>query len=440
MKLFNNNNGKHKVRWLRFILLGGFFIKFALNFVKKDKREIIEKNFKDFYFKEKKEVEELVNGEESIKKYISDSCLIFTEYFIPCECNSYKPKILRSRSLAAIAVLLLLVKAAMVSYLFFIYPNVGKMAQLITREVYELVNKERAANNVSILSLSEKLNKPAEAKAEDMIANNYFAHKSPNGKMPWDWIDRKEYAYIFAGENLAMNFTSALSAHKALMLSESHKKNILNSRYSDIGIAVVNGRINNKNTNVLVQLFGSSNNIAKAASIKENTAKTQETKIIKPVPIAIEKAPIQVLSSENKRTENAAPKKDIPAPNNSADNAAQNNSGAEILKINESDLETRGARLDAELSGNLAQEVKEVKVKGYEKYNVASKVVFYSKYIFSGALIFMIVLFLVNIFVKINIQHKPVIIQTFLLILFIAGLLSVKIHFLEGISQNIIIF
>ena len=68
------------------------------------------------------------------------------------------------------------------------------------------------------------------AKAEDMAINNYFAHYSPNGKKPWDWINRDNYAYLFVGENLAINFTSAEAVHEALMNSPTHRQNILNEK------------------------------------------------------------------------------------------------------------------------------------------------------------------------------------------------------------------
>ncbi|MBU4347684.1 CAP domain-containing protein, partial [Patescibacteria group bacterium] len=229
---------ERKKHWLLCLILGGFIVKLFAFIFEKERREKIRNNFKDFFNKEKKEIKELANNEESFEKYCGDSSSIFKDYFIPCDSNNNKPKILRIRALTAIVVVLILIKLAATGYLFFIYPNKAKMAEEISKQILELINQERTANNLSPLSTDPALNNSALAKARDMLNNNYFAHKSPGGKMPWDWINRGEYGYLFVGENLAMNFTSARSAHAALMLSESHKKNILNDKYADIGLAV----------------------------------------------------------------------------------------------------------------------------------------------------------------------------------------------------------
>ncbi len=270
-------NYKKIWQWFKFIFLGGILIKFAFYWYHKVSGRI-KCNFKEFLREEKKEVEELSNGEESVKKFVSDACSIFTDFFIPTECNEYKPKILRTRALTMIAVILIVIKLFVGVYLFFIYPNIARMSQLVSREIYDLINVARAGSKLNALTMNNELNKAAQAKADDMVKNNYFAHKSPDGKMPWDWINRNEYAYLYAGENLAMNFTTADSAHQALMLSESHKKNILNSRYSNIGIGVAQGVVNGRETNILVELFGSAKSTIKPALAKETIKENQNIK------------------------------------------------------------------------------------------------------------------------------------------------------------------
>ncbi len=250
-----NDDDKNGLKWIISLILGGFLIKFLCFVFKGDNEKKIAKNFKDFFKKEKKEVDELVGGEESFKEYCEDSGSIFKNYFIPNDSNDFKPKILRTKPLAIIAITLLLLKASVAGYLFFIYPNLAKMSGAIQNEVYSLINVEREDNNTPPLALNGKLSEVAKKKAEDMIDRNYFAHKSPDGKMIWDMINRSEYPYLYVGENLAMNFTSADSVNKALMSSASHRKNILNPKYSDIGLAVVSGDIDGKKTNVLVEVF-----------------------------------------------------------------------------------------------------------------------------------------------------------------------------------------
>ena len=122
--------------------------------------------------------------------------------------------------------------------------------------VINLVNKARTAVNLAVLKKNDFLQKAAEEKAQDMIDNNYFAHISPQGKSPWDWINKNKYDYKYAGENLAIDFTNAKEQQQAWMDSESHRKNILNSDYEDTGVAVKQGIIDGHETIVVVQMFG----------------------------------------------------------------------------------------------------------------------------------------------------------------------------------------
>ena len=100
------------------------------------------------------------------------------------------------------------------------------------------------------------MQKAAEEKAQDMIDNNYFAHISPQGKSPWDWINKNNYNYRYAGENLAIGFANAKEQQQAWMDSPTHKKNILNKNYDETGVAVKQGVIDGHEAIVVVQMFG----------------------------------------------------------------------------------------------------------------------------------------------------------------------------------------
>ena len=89
-----------------------------------------------------------------------------------------------------------------------------------------------------------------------MIKNDYFAHTSPQGISPWYWYDKDNYDYKYAGENLAINFLKAEDQQKAWMDSPTHRKNIFNPNYQEIGVAVAAGEINNQTAIITVQEFG----------------------------------------------------------------------------------------------------------------------------------------------------------------------------------------
>lgn len=122
--------------------------------------------------------------------------------------------------------------------------------------VVVLTNKDRTANGLSELKVNTKLSEAAYQKALDMIKNDYFAHVSPSGKTPWSWMEAENYDYIYAGENLAINFKTPDATETAWMNSPSHRENILNKNYDEIGVAEAVGVINGQESVVVVAMFG----------------------------------------------------------------------------------------------------------------------------------------------------------------------------------------
>lgn len=116
-------------------------------------------------------------------------------------------------------------------------------------------NEYRTSKGLPVVQIDEQLTTAAYAKARDMAANNYFEHISPSGKQPWDFIKATGYKYSFAGENLAIGFDDLDAAFDAWLKSDSHRTNIVNKNYTQIGIAVAKETIEGKEQTVIVQLF-----------------------------------------------------------------------------------------------------------------------------------------------------------------------------------------
>jgi hypothetical protein len=129
-------------------------------------------------------------------------------------------------------------------------------ADITSDGVIKLVNKARNEAGVPVLVKNSLLQKAAAEKAHDMFEQNYFAHISPSGKTPWDFITQAGYDYQLAGENLAINYTDLKEQQNAWMDSPLHRKNILNPDFSEIGVAVEVGVIDGHKTIVTVQEFG----------------------------------------------------------------------------------------------------------------------------------------------------------------------------------------
>ncbi|MEK7569899.1 MAG: CAP domain-containing protein [Patescibacteria group bacterium] len=177
-------------------------------------------------------------------------------WFIPHAGNDHRPHALRPRALKTYAYVIITAKVASAAFLFIAFPNEAKYAAYTANTIVSFTNESRQKNGVSTLQANSLLNEAATRKAKDMLSRNYFAHTTPDGKRFWTWIDATGYNYTLAGENLAVDFTSPESAHEALMASPTHRENILNKRYKEIGVAVVTGKMGGVETTVLVEMYG----------------------------------------------------------------------------------------------------------------------------------------------------------------------------------------
>ncbi len=119
-----------------------------------------------------------------------------------------------------------------------------------------LTNQNRIAANISELKVSPILEKAAQMKADDMASKNYFAHNTLEGFTPWYWFDKAGYKYIYAGENLAVNFQNSEDVETAWMNSRGHFLNIMNPKFTEIGIATSTGIYKGRQAVFVVQMFG----------------------------------------------------------------------------------------------------------------------------------------------------------------------------------------
>ena len=176
--------------------------------------------------------------------------------FFPHPHNNHKAKILWPGSIL-ILVGLFIMGRSIVDITVGLLPGVlGYASQIDPAKVIELTNNERLSAGLTIVKQNPELSQAALAKAADMFAHNYWAHVSPTGTEPWSFITSSGYKYQHAGENLARDFGNPSDIVKAWMASPTHRQNLLDNRYKDIGIAVMDGYLNGVETTIVVQLFG----------------------------------------------------------------------------------------------------------------------------------------------------------------------------------------
>jgi len=102
--------------------------------------------------------------------------------------------------------------------------------------VIRLTNNERQKNGLPALKAYPELNNVANVKAQDMNEKGYFSHTSPTYGSPFDMMRDFGITYQAAGENIAQGQQSPEEVVNAWMNSEGHRANILDNKFTHIGV------------------------------------------------------------------------------------------------------------------------------------------------------------------------------------------------------------
>lgn len=142
--------------------------------------------------------------------------------------------------------------------------NALKRLTLTPENIIWYTNYERVKKGLPIIQTSNPLSGSARLKNSDMFKYQYFSHHritDPNTpQVGFDtFIDAENYQFLKIGENLAKgDFSTSAEVVTAWMNSASHRKNILDPQYRDIGVAINSGEMNGRHVVLITQHFGSS--------------------------------------------------------------------------------------------------------------------------------------------------------------------------------------
>jgi hypothetical protein len=213
------------------------------------------------------------------------------DYFIPHEGNNYSPNSLEKGAMLGMLFLVLLSFTATNIFSFLWTSSSWLVGSVLPAVIVELTNEERSDSALGVLRRSSVLDRAAQLKANDMAKNSYFAHYSPDGVSPWHWFGEANYNFVHAGENLAVHFSDSEKLVDAWMESPTHRANIMNGNYSEIGIGTAEGTYEGFKTLFVVQLFGTPAAAEPIVAVKEapvpvvagettDTVATQEKKAV----------------------------------------------------------------------------------------------------------------------------------------------------------------
>jgi hypothetical protein len=151
-------------------------------------------------------------------------------------------------------------------------PGKRFLAAVLPALVVDYANTDRNLDKKSPLQINPLLAQAAQLKAEDMASRSYFSHEGPAGEAPWTWFDKVGYKYVYAGENLALDFFDSSAVNQAWMNSPKHRDNILDKNFTDIGVGMATGQFEGRESVFIVQFFGSTEE-SLAKQSKEPSAK-----------------------------------------------------------------------------------------------------------------------------------------------------------------------
>ena len=134
-------------------------------------------------------------------------------------------------------------------------------------------NIQRNKTGAKQLTISPRLNEAAQAKAQDMVNRNYWSHQTPDQQEPWAFISATGYTFQKAGENLAYGFNNNGQVVAGWMNSPTHKMNMLDKAFDEVGFGVANATnfTNNGKSTVVVAMYAKKSSVSDAGSLPSTT-------------------------------------------------------------------------------------------------------------------------------------------------------------------------
>ena len=137
----------------------------------------------------------------------------------------------------------------------------------LEQSVLAEINQLRGRHGLKPLRLSARLSAAADAHSRAMATQGFFAHDSSDGTLFWKrvqrWYGPRGYAYWAVGENLLWASPSVAPGSAVSMWLESppHRKNLLTSKWREIGLSAVHataapGVFGGREVTVLTADFG----------------------------------------------------------------------------------------------------------------------------------------------------------------------------------------
>lgn len=129
-------------------------------------------------------------------------------------------------------------------------PDTDPDALSYAEQVVKLVNQERAKAGLAPLTLSQPVASAAQVRAKEITQS--FSHTRPDGRSFSTALTEQKVSYRSSGENIAWGQKTPEQVMQGWMNSEGHRKNIMNAKFTSIGVGYYR---NASGVNYWTQLF-----------------------------------------------------------------------------------------------------------------------------------------------------------------------------------------
>jgi len=278
------------------------------------------------------------------------------DLFLAHEGNDYRPHAFHPKRLVFYSVSAIGIKVLVVAIIM-IFPLSAWLTPDIlsqkSQEVIALTNQFRTQEGAPRLGQNAKLQQSAREKCRHMLVEQYFDHVGPEGNSVSDWLKSVNYPFSVAGENLAMGFSRPEELVQAWKESQTHRDNLLDTDYKEIGVAMMSGVYKGGETTLAAQHFGTRPQAQTASETQPDKQNMTEPTPGNPEP-------------EQEETSSPAPPAEDPAVESSGETKSSAEDPAErattslprpVLKLSVPDL-TNQRYIEAEISAPEAEKIR----------------------------------------------------------------------------------
>ena len=179
-------------------------------------------------------------------------------------------------------------------------------------DIVHFINNERTSRGLSSLKIDPALSQAAQSRSAVLAGEGRIFHVTAPKDTPWPEIAQVGYNYSFAGENLALGIETPAELTARWMASPTHRENILEEDFEDIGVGVTMGHYEGKVVSYVVSYYGKKKTGSAVASVSQAVpVDSSASSVSAPKTFIVSEAP-QVAGSKSASLSSVPSSKPVP--------------------------------------------------------------------------------------------------------------------------------